>query len=196
MKLAILGGSFNPVHLGHVALANQAVNEFGYTKVIFVPACNPPHKTLAKGATDEDRCNMLALAIEDNPLLGFETCEIERKGTSYTIDTVKYLYKKYNGSIDNKIGLIIGADLVKGFHLWKDVQELTEMTDVLLASRSCTVEYSDFSYTYTKMKNALLDISSQEIRRKIKHGENWKEHVDEGVYEYIQAKKLYTANNS
>ncbi len=197
MKLAILGGSFNPVHIGHLDLARRTIEDFGYDTVSFVPAYNPPHKTLAAGATDEDRCAMLSLALAGCRSYTIETCELERKGTSYTIDTVKYLYDKYSNSLTGKIGLVIGADLIEGFHLWKNVNELVSITDVLLAFRSGVSESQnfDFSFKYTKMKNALLDISSQEIRDSIiACGSDWEKHVAKEVYEYIHEKKLYTAN--
>ncbi len=192
MKLAILGGSFNPVHEGHIALAQTAVDKFGYDTIIFVPAFNPPHKNLAKGATDEDRCAMLSLAIARNPSFKIDTCEIDRGGVSYTIDTVSYILKKYKNQIEGKVGLIIGEDLVNDFHLWKDVDKLVTITDILLAFRGgVSTATFNFSFDYTLMENALLDVSSQDIRRSISSGKDWRLHVSESVFEYITKKNLY-----
>ncbi len=197
MKLAILGGSFNPVHLGHVLLAEQAVRRFGYDTVAFVPAYKPPHKQLAVGATNEDRCAMLSLAIADYPEFKIETSELDREGVSYTIDTVRYLQDTYATVLQGNIGLIIGEDLVNGFHLWKDVKKLVQLTDVLLAFRGTSSEYKEFSFPfeYTMMENAIVDISSQEIRNRIQCGKDWKNLVHKNVYEYIQDKRLYVCDN-
>ncbi len=194
MKLAILGGSFNPIHIGHIALAKRAIEKFGYDNVFFVPAFQPPHKNLAQGAQNSDRCTMISLVAAENSSFALETCEIDRGGTSYTIDTIQYLYDKYRDCLEGKIGLIIGADLVKDFHLWKDVHTLVEITDVLLAFRGSLTEMEDFSFpfNYKTMENALLDVSSQEIRNSIKCGKDWKNHVTKSVYEYIQTKELYS----
>ncbi len=193
MKIAMLGGSFNPVHNGHIALAKLAIDNFDYDEVHFVPAFNPPHKNLASGATDEDRCTMVSLVIADYPAFKIETCELERKGTSYTIDTVTYLQNKYKGKLQGKIGLIIGEDLVRGFHQWKNVTELVETTDVLLAFREgdSTVNDFNFSFTYSMMNNIPINVSSHEIRNRIVQKGDWKSLVPKNVFEYINNKKLY-----
>ncbi len=193
MKLAMLGGSFNPVHVGHTALAKIAVEQYGYDKVIFVPAFNPPHKNLALGATNDDRCAMLSLSVANNSSLEIETCEIDREGTSYTIDTVTYLYEKYKDVLEGKIGLIIGEDLVDGFHLWKDVQSLINMTNIMVAFREGESTYKDFTidFDFVMMKNALVNVSSREIRDAIKHKKDIDCYVSKSVAEYIQTKKLY-----
>ncbi len=192
MKLAILGGSFNPVHNGHLSLANCAVNQLGYDTVAFVPAYNPPHKEIASGASTENRLEMLAMAISTREEFYLEPCEIERKGVSYTIDTVSYLEKKYIGSLEGPIGLIIGDDLVSGFHLWQDVQALVRSTRVLLATRLQPMANTlDFPFNHTVMHNAIVDVSSEGIRNNIKNGKDWEELVPACVYKYIIDRNLY-----
>ncbi len=197
MKLAILGGSFNPVHLGHTALATCAVEQYGYDRVAFVPAFNPPHKDIATGATSEDRCAMLSLAIELYSNFFIETTELERGGVSYTIDTIAFLEKKYGNCLEGPIGLIIGDDLLENFHLWKNVHELVSKTHVLLANRldENALKSFDFSFEYTLMQNKRIDVSSQSIRESIRCGKDWKNHVSKGVYEYITSKGLYGESN-
>ena len=190
MKIAILGGSFNPIHNGHIALANRAL-EVGYDTVIFIPACNPPHKELASGASDFDRLNMVKMAIEPYSYFRLETCELERKGTSYTIDTVHYLNDKYSNELTGKIGLIMGDDLIAGFHLWKNVKELTNITDVLLATRLEPNQLHDLGCAYTAMHNDVVEVSSEMIRNLIKKGADWKKFVPVCVQDYIVRNKLY-----
>ena len=97
MKLAIFGGTFNPVHIGHLAMADDVCSTLGYDKILFVPAFVPPHKIAKDMESPENRVAMLAAAFKDDERFEVEPCEIERGGTSYTIDTVKYIIEKYKG---------------------------------------------------------------------------------------------------
>lgn len=135
MKIAMLGGTFNPVHIGHLALADAVHGLLGYDKVVLIPTCLPPHKEPARGAGDQDRLAMLELAIADADFLTVDDCELVRGGISYTIDTIQYLKKKYADSLEGKIGLVIGQDLISGFLDWKDAEELARITDIIIASR-------------------------------------------------------------
>ncbi len=136
MKLAVLGGSFNPVHIGHLALADAACVELGYDKVIFVPTFEPPHKRVAHDfASAEDRLEMLRLATKENPRFEVSDIEIARGGVSYTVDTLSELSEKYSAQLSSKIGFIMGSDLLSGFHLWHNVSRIVELSDLVLASR-------------------------------------------------------------
>lgn len=135
MKIAVLGGSFNPIHIGHLALADEVCVSLGYDKVIFVPTFIPPHKMPVDTVSADDRLEMVRLACMDDGRFEADPCEIERGGTSYTYDTVDYLEKKYGSSLDGKIGLIMGDDLIPGFHLWHRAQELSEKCTLILARR-------------------------------------------------------------
>ncbi|MFI3257599.1 MAG: nicotinate (nicotinamide) nucleotide adenylyltransferase [Spirochaetales bacterium] len=191
MKLAMLGGSFNPVHIGHLMLVQTALEQFNFDKIIFVPAYNPPHKELASGASAEDRLCMLQKAVAGNPRYDIEDCELKRQGSSYTIETVLFLEKKYKQSLESKIGLIIGNDLVKDFHLWKDVDNLAQKTDIITANRDCKNADEILQYPHRTMHNDFLAVSSQMIRHKIACAEDWKHLVPYDVYCYITDRNLY-----
>ena len=195
MKIAILGGSFNPIHNGHIALAKRVVDYLSYDKVLFIPAYNPPHKKLASGATDADRLCMVKNAIEPYSCFGLESCEIDREGVSYTIDTVHYLEDKYGSQLTEKIGLIIGDDLIPGFHLWKNVENLANITDVLLATRLTSSQKHNLPCNYIEMYNDVVDVSSEKIRNFIKRGEHWEDLVPVCVRDYIVHNKLYYEYN-
>ncbi len=195
MKIAILGGSFNPIHNGHIALAKRVVDYLAYDKVLFIPAYNPPHKKLASGATDTDRLSMVKKAIESYSCFGLESCEIDREGVSYTIDTIHYLQDKYGDQLTGKIGLIIGDDLIPGFHLWKNVEILANITDVLLATRLTSLQKHNLSCNYIEMYNNVVDVSSEQIRDLIKRGEYWEDLVPVCVRDYIVHNKLYDECN-
>ena len=118
MKIGILGGTFNPPHLGHSALAIEAVEQLKLDKVLFVPTNIPPHKDIDNSDISSRR-DMLKIVIAGNNKFEIEDCEIKRGGTSYTIDTVRELKKKYP---DDQPYLIVGSDLANDFSSWKDYQ--------------------------------------------------------------------------
>ncbi|AEE17199.1 nicotinate (nicotinamide) nucleotide adenylyltransferase [Treponema brennaborense] len=210
MKLAILGGSFNPVHIGHLVLAQEVCTRLGYDKVLFVPANLPPHKELAAGASAGDRLEMVNRAVADNPLFAVDDCELRRGGISYSYDTLAYLEDRYAAGtagslLAGKIGLIMGDDLVAGFDSWKCAAELADRADLILARRLIQSERGQpvFSYRHTELQNAVLPVSSSDIRNGIRNSAEphrrcdlpfaggWRYLVPDAVYRYIIQRKLY-----
>ncbi len=195
MKIALLGGSFNPPHTGHLSLAEDVRLALGYDTVFFVPVSIAPHKRMATGAGDEDRINMLQLAICNNGGFGLELCELNRGGISYTIDTIRYLTKFYGDRLSEKIGFILGDDLVAGFHSWHCAAELAEEANLILVRRNIDpAEKIDFPFRHVEVETTVLPISSSQIRQKIARGEGWRYLVPNGVYEYITERKLYESD--
>lgn len=194
MRLAVLGGSFNPLHLGHLFLADEVYHRFRYDKIILIPARIPPHKQLAPGASAEDRLEMLCQCISDIPYFGVDSCELERQGISYTYDTILELQKRYASVLEGKIGLIMGDDLVSGFDTWKHYQLLPDITDIILAKRMvpCAGEAAPVcNFRHIKLENSVLPISSSDIRRRIQNGDSWRYLVPDSVYRYIIQGGLY-----
>ncbi len=191
----MIGGSFNPVHNGHVALALAVRQRLGYDRVLFVPANLPPHKELAAGATGADRLAMLALAVKAANVeagvefLAVEPCEIRRGGISYTIETIEELEARYGAGLDGKIGLVMGQDLVAGFSSWRRADELAERADIILARRGEGA--NPFPWRHVELDNALLPVSSSGIREAIKAGKSWRSLVPEAVSRYIGEHTLY-----
>ena len=204
MRLAILGGSFNPVHNGHIALAFALKKQLAFDRVLFIPASSPPHKELTAGASPADRLAMLALAASvanreaGEDFVGVEDCELRRGGVSYSIDTIEWLEKKYEAVLSGKIGLALGQDLAAGFGTWKRADELARRTDLILARRadSDSGSVSDdrdraFPWPHIALENALLPVSSSAIRAAIRGGTPWHSLVPEAVYRYIGEHTLY-----
>ncbi len=218
MKIALLGGSFNPVHIGHLALADDVRASLGYDRVILVPANIPPHKKIAGGATTEGRLAMLDLAVAGAEWLSVDTCEIDRGGVSYTIDTIRHVAQKYACVIEGKPGFIFGQDLVAGFSSWKDPDKIAEESDLILARRiaaprridtpprsaapclQCSDDASadmgefcsaGFPWRHIALENPLLPISSSQIRAGIAGKKSWRYLVPEPVYRYIVEHRLY-----
>jgi len=190
VKIAVLGGSFNPVHIGHLALADAVHVACGYDRVLLVPANIPPHKEIAAGATTEGRLEMLKLATAGVGWLETEECEISRGGLSYTIDTLEYLSKKYASVLEGKIGLVIGEDLVEGFMKWKNPEAIASIADIIVARRPGSVT-SSFPLPHVQLVNQLLPISSSEIRECIQGGKSWRYLVPDPVYRYIIGHTFY-----
>ena len=134
MRLAVLGGSYNPIHIGHLMLADAVALRYGYDTIAFVPAFLSPFKDGHSGCTAEDRLAMVKLAIADNPAFYCESCEIQRQGVSYTIDTLKFLKKKFP-QCEGKIGLIIGDDLLEGFSGWREAEHIPDYADIIVGNR-------------------------------------------------------------
>lgn len=192
MKIAVFGGSFNPVHNGHVNLAETVHKTLGYDRIVFVPAFRSPFKDMPEGASNEDRIAMLKLALEGREWAIVETCEIERKDVSYTSDTVEFLTEKYKreGILDGKLGLLIGADLAEGFSRWHSVEKLVAMTDIILARRNKD-EKPSFDYDCIYVDNELYAGASSEIRAAVKNDIYLQSVLPDKVYEYILQRGLY-----
>ena len=158
MKIAILGGSFDPVHNGHLALAENVRLELHYDKIIFFPAFISPFKQNKYGQNEyelfaEQRRTMLLLATENNPYFAVDDFELRQKNISYTIDTVAYCYKTY--PIDGKLGLIIGADLLNGFYAWKAADSLLASCELIVGMRPSKVVVQNGLKVEIYDKNAL-----------------------------------------
>jgi nicotinate-nucleotide adenylyltransferase len=194
-KTAVLGGSFNPPHIGHLHAAAEAVERLGYDRVLFVPAKINPLKEIEPGASDAQRIAMVRLAIAGTPAFELETCEMERDGPSYTYDTVKYLTEKYAGALEGKIGVIVGDDLTGEFCRWHKAEELSRIADIVLARRKEEEEETELPYPHITLGNALLPVTSTEIRERIREGKPWRHLAGENVSEYIIAEKLYGYRN-
>ncbi|MBN2049514.1 MAG: nicotinate (nicotinamide) nucleotide adenylyltransferase [Spirochaetales bacterium] len=187
MNLVIFGGSFNPIHLGHLHLAEEVRKTFSCETVVFVPAAIPPHKPDARLADPIKRLRMLTLATIRSDFI-VDDCEIRRGGVSYTIDTVRDIIDRYKPK--EKPGLLIGDDLVEGYPQWKDPDLLAEIAHLIIARRTDTPLQS-FPYDHTEIHNLLIPISSRDIRKRIKADEAYRFLLPSEVYDYIEAHELY-----
>ena len=191
MKLAIFGGSFNPIHLGHVKIAKTVLSE--YEKVIFVPAYISPFKledTSRFESSPIDRINMVSLVTREESNFEVDAFEVLKKEPSFTIDTVKHIYEKYP-KIDGKLGLLIGSDSLAGIQEWKNYDELLSLCDFIVAKRE-SEKMQNSTIAHKLISASIMPISSSSIRDKIKRGEQWKSLVPDIVASYIEENGLYT----
>lgn len=199
-RLGIFGGTFNPVHLGHLIMAQDALEAFDLVKVLFVPCDLPPHKDAARLAPAAHRAAMLEKAIEDNP--DFEICDIEisRGGTNYSIDTVRHLRKLYPC---HELFFIIGSDSLMELHQWKDINELLRLCTFVTFVRPAFVPGKTLGKALkleaglrrSLIKNMVavhqIDISSSDIRHRVAEGMNIRYLVPGAVEMYIGEHNLY-----
>lgn len=188
MKIAILGGSFNPVHLGHLFLADGIICAFGYDRVILIPTFQSPFKPGAQVAPPEDRLDMLTASIAADPRLAVDDCEIRRKGVSYTIDTLEDIKKRYLP--EGKPALILGDDLTRDFSNWKKAGDIAEQADIIIAHRMNREEIP-FPFPHRWLKNEIMDLSSGVVRDRIRQGEGWRYLVPPGARLIIEDRGLY-----
>ena len=201
LKLALYGGSFNPLHLGHLILADAARIAFDFQKVIFVPSCISAHKETKIFVAGKLRYEMVKDAIADNPFFEADDCEIIRGGVSRTVDTLDYLQKKYANRLkENKISVIIGDDLLEGFYQWKNCRELAENYNIVVGRRDKENAPEEDFFLSGGMKfpcrffeNPRISISSDEIRSAIALGKSWQYYVPENVRKNIVSQELYGA---
>ncbi|MGA2775767.1 MAG: nicotinate-nucleotide adenylyltransferase [Candidatus Omnitrophota bacterium] len=187
MKIGILGGTFNPIHTGHLILAEEAREKLKLNKIIFVPAHLPPHKDNSDIAQAQQRFAMLKLALKGNKHFAVSNIEIKRQGRSYTIDTLKEFKKLYP---NDELFFLIGSDLLKYLDEWKDLGEIIKMVKFITATRPGYPLEKIPTYISTLPIRA-VDISAFEIRSAIKKDKSFRYLVPERVFAYIKRKKLY-----
>jgi nicotinate-nucleotide adenylyltransferase len=189
MKYAILGGSFDPVHKGHLNMALAAL-PLGYDRIILVPAYQSPFKAPDQGETAEIRLLMLLSAISGDRRFTVDACEVKRKGVSYTIDTLDSIIERYQP--EGKPALILGDDLASSFLQWQDAERITQNADIIIASRRSSTKDA-YPYPCTFLGNAIMDISSCSVRDLIRGGGAWEALVPDGARQIIKERGLYGA---
>ncbi len=188
MRIGILGGTFDPFHLGHLYLARKACAKFSLDKILFIPVYRPPHKKPIKLTPAKHRYNMLRLGIEGNRRFEVSRIEIRRKGTSYSVYTLRHLRKKY-GSLA-QIFFITGSDSLGLLGVWKNLKEILGLCKFVVVKRpNFAVEKASPKLIFLDIK--AKDISSTDIRERLQRGLSVTHLVPRGVYNYIKKHKLY-----
>ncbi|HEY5674011.1 MAG TPA: nicotinate-nucleotide adenylyltransferase [Malonomonas sp.] len=211
MRIGILGGTFNPIHFGHLHIAEEVLKGCALEQVWFLPTCRPPHKQLAAEIPFAQRLAMVEVALADYP--HFSACDIEgrRGGTSYSVETLEQLRRQYP---QHQFFFIMGLDSFQDISSWKDYPRLFELTHlvvtarpgfsgtlqqllpVAIADRFCYDAVSkklthDTGFTLIEVTHTSCDISSTEVRQKLVTGESVAGLVPVAVIEYIKKHQLY-----
>jgi len=193
MSICLYGGTFDPPHLGHLAIAEYIRDNLNIETVIFIPAYIAPHKTKYSVSSVEDRLKMLQLAVSDHSRLQISKVEIQRKGVSYSIDTIRQIKEEMD--IRRKdLYFLIGADSLLEFHTWRDPVKILEESSVLVVRRpgfDIRAVSEEFRNKIQMVSAPLIDISATMIRRKIRDGKSIRSLVPALVEDYILRKGLY-----
>lgn len=187
MKIGILGGTFDPIHYGHLILGEQVLCQLKLDKVIFVPAFKSPNKSSKKRISALHHFNMVKLAVAGNPHFTVSDIETKRKGTSYTVDTVRQIKKIYPRA---QLFLIGGSDLVSELPTWKNIDDILKMAKFVLAKRPGFGKRLSGKH-FLKIDVAQVDISSSLIRDLVKQKRSIRYLTPDSVVKYIEKHGLY-----
>ena len=197
-RLGIMGGTFDPIHYGHLVAAEMARGEFNLSKVLFIPSGTPPHKNRRDVSAANLRYEMVELAIKDNPAFDLSALEIERKGLSYTVETLRILRSTWP---DHELYFITGTDALLEIFSWREAEEILSMTQFIGAARP-GFDASDFLLKVQQehletqgrihyLEVPALAISSTDIRARVRHGQPFRYLLPEPVRLFIQQNGLY-----
>jgi len=212
MKLGILGGTFNPIHLAHLRIAEEVRESCALDQVLFIPAAVPPHKTVAEDIPFAHRLAMVEAAIAGNPYFAVSDIETRRAGKSYSIHTLEALHREHAG---DEFYFIIGMDSFRDLESWKEYRRLFELCNIVVAARPGVVVddpksllpiaiMKEFCYNCASktlrhhsgtavifVEETFLDISSTRIRQLVGEGRSTRYLVPSAVYSYIERHGLY-----
>ncbi len=191
-KVGILGGTFNPPHIGHLIIAEQVRDQLDLDKIVFLPTAEPPHSSIDKKTISSDiRVELLELAIQTNSNFEMELYEVEKGGKNYTYNTMKALVDLYP-AVD--FYFIIGADMIEDLPTWYEIDKLVELVQFVGVNRPGYEAETD--YPLIMVDVPLVDISSSAIRKKVAQGCTIQYLVPEDVQNYIEREGLYQDDES
>lgn len=190
MNIGILGGTFDPPHIGHLLIAEEVRVSLKLDEVWFIPTYTPPHKASAQ-SDSKDRVNMLELATESNPYFRVNTIELERHGKSYTFDTMKILRANYP---EHYFYFIIGADMVEYLPNWHRIDELVELVQFVGVKRKGYQLKTE--YPVLTLDIPMIDVSSSMLRKRLKDHKTIRYFVPDEVYNYMKENRLYERRKS
>ncbi len=188
MRLGIFGGTFDPPHTGHLLVAGDACEALGLDAVVWIPVAQQPLKEGAPLAPASDRLCMVQLAISGDPRFSLETAEIDRGGLSFTIDTLTRLARLHASA---KLVLLVGADSWASFEKWREPRQILELAEVAVIARSGEHALTQSGYTPQVVTARRVDVSSTEIRDRVRNGLPITGFVSDAVRDYIRSNKLY-----
>ena len=188
-RIGLLGGTFNPVHIGHLLIAQDALEQLELDGVTFIPCAAPPHKAAPNLASGPHRLAMLRWAVRGQRAFRVDDIELRRGGVSYSVDTVTELKRR---NPDTEFYFIIGADSLDELHRWKEIGRLAEMCEFVAVARpGCKLRRAYRQARCRLVQGHACDVASREIRERVARGAGIRYLVPETVLRYIARHKLY-----
>jgi nicotinate-nucleotide adenylyltransferase len=190
MKIGVLGGTFDPIHNAHLLLAEQAREQLGLGRVLFIPAGDPWRKAFRRVIPAEHRLAMTELAVKDDAGFVVDDCEIKRDGATYTADTLRDLNQRHP---KDDLYLLLGEDALADLPFWRDPETIAEEANIVVAPRGGVVlpELPFDPERVIRIKMPYLEVSSTDIRERAKAGHSLRYLVPDAVAAYIKEHKLY-----
>lgn len=192
MRLGIFGGTFDPPHVGHLLAASDAIEHLALDRLVFVPAAIQPLKATRETASGADRLAMVRLTVGADPRLETDAVELDRDGLSYTVDTLKDFARRFP-SADRFF--LVGADVLSTFAQWRDPQGVLELATLAVVTRSADSDVmemnEELARRVTPVPTRRVDVSSTEIRDRVRSGRSIHGFVTDAVAEYISSHGLY-----
>lgn len=201
MRLGIFGGSFDPVHYGHLLLAEQCRETCRLDRVLFVPAATPPHKIDGLRASPQQRVEMLKLGIAGHECFEVSTIEVDRGGVSYTVDTLSDLRK--SEASDAQLFLLMGAESLSELPTWREPETICNLATIVVARRAGAppIEFQVLSplvspdrldeFQAAQFETPIIELSSTDIRQRVARGNSIRYRTPRAVEKYIESKRLY-----
>lgn len=191
-RIGVFGGTFDPIHLGHLIVGQEILTRCGLDELLFMPSGEPPHKRYSEMASAEDRAEMVRLAVAGHPQFDLSRFELQRPGKSYTVHTLRDFRKTL--STQAQVFLVIGADNAVDMQSWCDPEGVLDLAQVVVATRP-GFDLSGVDPVLRRQMQfvdvPLLDISSTEIRRRVRTGASVRFWVPDAVAHYIETHGLY-----
>jgi nicotinate-nucleotide adenylyltransferase len=189
MRIGLLGGSFDPPHIGHLLAAGDAFEALNLDRLIFVPAAVQPLKVNQVAATAAQRCAMVTLLVEGDPRFEVSSIEIDRGGLSYTVDTLLSFSAEWPAA---ELFWLVGTDVLRTFSKWRAPERIVQLATIVVLSRSGeTPDLSEMPGTPRVLDTRRIDVSSTEIRQRVRAGKSIRGFMPDAVASFIAAERLY-----
>lgn len=201
MKIGIFGGTFDPIHIGHLIIAEHARDELGLNRLLIIPAFMPPHKQGRRIIDATHRYEMARLATAENPKFEVSDIEMKRHGVSYSVETLHIIQAKVK--VLSEYYFIVGSDMLPELHTWKEIDRFVEMCTFVVAVRPGfkkqnwkktglgLSEETREKVLANPLENPLVDVSSTDIRKRVAEDKSIHYMVPKDVEEYIHKHRLY-----
>jgi nicotinate-nucleotide adenylyltransferase len=186
VRLGLFGGTFDPPHVGHLLAASDAFEALALDRILFVPNAVQPLKSAAPSATAADRLEMVRRLCQDDARFGVDPIEVERGGLSFTVDTVRVLRERHPGAA---LFLLVGADAAESLPAWRETSSVLEMAQLIVLARGASAPGTP--ETGRRLATRQIDVSSTEVRARVRAGLSIRGFVPDGVAAYIVERGLY-----